>query len=144
MYVMRPQALLGSAFVALARHDAVAATALIEEARHYVEERRMQHFYAPIALATAFLHATKGEPPQALEQFNRAEQLALQMGMRPVVLQARAGQSQVLAAMERTAEAAAALQGARAIMDEMASLFKDSKLRELFLASASRKLPAPA
>lgn len=144
MYVMRPQALLGSAFVALARHDAKAATAWIEEARQYVEERRMQHFYPPLALAEAFVRASTGDSSTALKQFNRAEQLALQMGMRPVVLQARAGQAQVLAAMGRTAEAAAALQGARAMIDEIAGLFKDSKLRELFLASANRKLPAPA
>jgi hypothetical protein len=43
--------------------------------------------------------------------------------------------------MGRTAEAAAALQGARAMIDEMAGLFKDSKLRDQVVASASRKLP---
>ena len=50
-YLARPQLLVGSAFVALAKGDSDEAAKLVDEARQFAEERAMQNFYAFVAFA---------------------------------------------------------------------------------------------
>lgn len=132
--------LLGAAHVALLQKRFDDAARLAQEARVYVDERKMQQHYADIALVDARVSAARGDTAHALDQFARAEQRASEMKMRPIVWQARAGAAKVLAAMSRTAEADAKRQAARAMIDEIAGLFQDAELRAAFVESAMKKI----
>ena len=139
-YLARPQLLVGSAFVELAKGRSDEAAKLVHEAQQFVEERAMQHLYAFVAFASAQVSAAQGGRDQALDGFTRAEEQALRMQMRPLVWQARAGVARVLSAAGRTSKAEAKRAEARDMVDEIAGLFKDEKLRGMFLEGATRKL----
>ena len=139
-YLARPQLLVGSAFVELAKGRSAEAAKLVDKARQYVEERAMQHLYAFVAFAGAQVSAAQGLGEQALDGFARSEEQALRMQMRPLVWQARAGAAQVLSGAGRASEAEAKRSEARDMVDEIAGLFKDDKLRGMFLESATSKL----
>ena len=94
----KPPLLIGSAFLELGRDNRDQAAKLVEEAREFVEDRQMKHFFPLIALAEAQVTAAEGKSPLALEHLTRGERLALEMRMRPKVLQARLGAVQLLAA----------------------------------------------
>ncbi len=70
----------------------------------------------------------------------RLEELALEMQMRPLVWQARAGAAQVLAMLGRHGEAEAHRREARAMIDQIVGLFQDEKLRAMFVESATRRI----
>jgi hypothetical protein len=59
---------------------------------------------------------------------------------RPLVWQAQASAARVMSAMGRTAEAEAKRLQARAVIDEIAGLFEDEKLQEMFVESALGKI----
>jgi tetratricopeptide (TPR) repeat protein len=139
-YLARPQLLVGSAFVELAASRSDEAAKLVQEARQFVEERAMQHLYAFVAFAAAQVSAAQGRSDQALDSFARAEEQALRMQMRPLVWQARAGAAQALFGEGRTSEAEAKRAEAKDMVEEIAGLFKDEKLRGMFLESAMGKL----
>ena len=126
--------------LALARDDTEEADRLAREAREFAEDREMRHFYPLIALAAAQIGAVRGETESAVEKFNQAEQLALEMCMRPIVWQARAGAAQALAASGRSGEADAKRHQARAMIDEIAGLFQDDELRNQYVESTTGKL----
>ena len=140
-YLVRPQLLVGSAFVELAKGRSDEAAKLVDEARQFVEERAMQHLYAFVAFAGAQVSAAQDLGDQALDGFRRAEEQALRMQMRPLVWQARAGAAQVLSGAGRTSEADAKRTEARDMVDEIAGLFEDERLRRMFLENATAKLP---
>ena len=144
MYLLRPRLLIGSALVALMQNDAAAAWKLCENARGVAEASAMQHFYPLIAFADGNISAARGDVERGLDQFARAEELGLNMQMRPVVWQARAAAGQVLAAQGRVDEAEAQLHGARAVVDEIAGLFRDHKLRDKYLQGVAGKLSQAA
>ena len=100
----------------------------------------MRHFYPLVAFAGAQISAVRGETEPALEKFSQAEHLALEMRMRPLVWQVRAGAAQALAASGRSAEADARRHQARAMIDEIAGLFQDDGLRNQYVESTTRKL----
>ncbi len=139
-YLARPQLLVGSAFVELAKGRSDEAAKLVRKAQQFVEERAMQHLYAFVAFAGAQVSAAQGRGDQALDSFTRAEEQALRMQMRPLVWQARAGAARVLSEAGRTSEAEAKRAEAKDMVDEIAGLFKDEKLRGMFLESATSKL----
>ncbi len=139
-FLARPPLLVGSAFLALARHDTEEAGKLAQEAREFSEEREMRHFYPLVAFADAQISAVRGETEPALEKFSQAEHLALEMRMRPLVWQVRAGAAQALAASGRSGEADARRHQARAMIDEIAGLFQDDGLRNQYVESTTRKL----
>ena len=132
--------LIGSAHVALAQKRFDAAAKLVQEARVYVEERKMQHHYPDIALADARVSAARGETERALDQFDHAEKFALVMNMRPIIWQARAGAAKVFDTLNRKDEANAKHREARAMIDEIAALFRDAKMRGLFFENATQRL----
>ena len=140
MYLARPQLLVGSALVSLMQGSSEDATASLREAREFSEERAMKHFYPLLAFAEAQVSLARGEPQSALEEFLRAEELALEMQMRPLVWQARSGAAQALSAVGRTSEAQAKRDQARAMIDEIAGLFEDEKLRSIYVNSATGKI----
>lgn len=139
-FLARPQLLAGSALVALARNTPAEAAKLASKARDFAEERGMKHFYPLVELAEAQVNAAQGDTEKAVENFQRAEELALEMQMRGMVLQARGGAAKVLSTSGRTAEADTKVQGARAMIDEIAGLFQDSNLRDSFVNSANSRL----
>ena len=139
-FLARPALLVGSAFVELGRGGLGEAERLTQEAREFAEEREMKHFYPLIALAEAQVAATGADTARALESLALAEQLALDMRMRPLVLQARLGAVPLLEASGRSDEAEAKKAEARMTMEEIASLFESEDLRKSYLTSTSGKL----
>ena len=139
-YLARPLLLIGSAFVALARNELEDAEKLVQEAQEFVEERAMKHLYPLVALADGQVSGARGKSERAVESFARGEQVALEMGMRPLVWQLRAGSAQVLSASSRAEEASAKRSEALDMIDEIAGLFQDEELRASYLESAKGKL----
>ena len=139
-YLARPPLLVGSALLELARGNPGEASELAREAREFAEERQMRHFYPLLEFADAQLKVARGDVEDALASFNRMEQLASEMGMRPLVLQARLGETQLLSASGRASEAETKGGEARAMIDEIAELFQDEDLREQFVKSATGKM----
>ncbi|HVF99483.1 MAG TPA: AAA family ATPase, partial [Chloroflexia bacterium] len=127
MYLMRPMLLAGSGVAALARNQPDEAASRVSMARAYAHEHEMMHFYPHIELMSGQVSAGRGEYEAALEQFNRAEELAMDMRMRPLVWQARAGAAHALSLLGRDSEAAQKRQGAADTIDEIAALFQDQE-----------------
>ncbi len=142
MFLQKPRLLVGQALVLLKQGQHDEAARVVEKARAYSEARRMKHIYPLVALADGDISAARGDLDHALTQYRTAEALALEMGMRPYLWQSRAGAARVLAAQGQPAEAEAKRQGARMIIDEMASLFHDPVMAEAFVTSATQKLEA--
>lgn len=90
-----------------------------------------------IALTQGRVSAAQGDDEQALAAFARAESLALEMGMRPIVWQARAGAAVALSGLGRNAEAEAKRREAKAVIDEIAGLFQDAELRSKYVDNAA-------
>ena len=133
MLLNRPHFLLGEAEVALARGQLANAQQLASEARTFVEERAMKHLYPRVAMLEAKIDAACGEPDRALTRFGQAETRALEMGQRPLLLQAREGAAHILQAMGRSHEAEEQQAAAQAMRDELAALFTDEQLRALYV-----------
>lgn len=138
--LVRPQLLVGAMFVALTKGDTEEAKKLAQQAREFANERSMKHLYPLISLANGQLNAAQGKTEQAIEDFAQAENLALEMGMRPFVIQARTGMRQVLSAAGRSGESEEKLLETRAMIDEVAGLFEDKELQAMYLNSATKKL----
>ena len=139
-FLARPLLLVGSAFVALARNDATTAAALIQEAQEFVDERSMKHFYPLLSLADAQIRSVTSDSAGALVSFNRAGDLAEEMGMRPLAWQSKAGAAQVLSSLRREAEASEKRAGAFGLIQEIGGLFEDQSLRLMYLEDAIKKL----
>jgi tetratricopeptide (TPR) repeat protein len=136
----RPRFLIGSALVALARNQVDEAAGLVDEARTFAEERAMKHLYPLVALAEAQVRAACGDAQRALENFARAEALALELQMRPLVGLARVEAAKIMSALGRESDAEAKWQGARAMIEEIANLFEDAAMRALYVENASGKI----
>src|SRR5205823_12414928 len=78
--LLRPRLLAGAARVAIARRDFETAAERLQTARTYAEERAMKNTYPLLALAEGQLAVARGESAAALAAFERAEQLAAEMG----------------------------------------------------------------
>jgi tetratricopeptide (TPR) repeat protein len=136
MNLARPRLLVGSALLALANDDIDAAAQFIEEAREFAEQRAMRHYYPLIAFAAAQVSDRSGNAEKALEGFARAEKLAADLQMRPLVWMAQAGAASVLLATDRATEANEKRIQAKAVIDEIGKMFQDEKLRGMYLAGA--------
>jgi tetratricopeptide (TPR) repeat protein len=139
-FLARPMLLVGSAFVALGRNDVATASALVQEAQEFVDERAMQHFYPLLSLADAQVRLASRDLEGALASFNRADDLAVEMGMRPLSWQARGGAAQVLSALGREAEASEKRDGALGLIHEIGGLFEDERLASMYMEDALMKL----
>ena len=82
----------------------------------------MRHFYPLFALADGQVNTAGGDSAAALEHLARGEQLALDMRMRPMALMAQLGAAQILAASDRSGEAAVKRGEARAVIEETGSV----------------------
>jgi hypothetical protein len=136
----KPRYLVGLALVALAQNQLDDAVKNVQAARAYVEAHAMAYVEPFLDWADAQVRAALGEKVHALELYARAESGAVEMVMRPLVWQSRAHAARLLAAMGRQDEAQGKRQAARAMIDEIAGLFSDEKMREKFLESATKKI----
>ena len=141
-FLARPQLLVGSALVALGEGRLVDAIKSIEDARAMVNERAMKYYYPLIDLAQGMLHSTSKEHDEALEAFAKSEQMALEMGMRPLALRAQAGIVAELVAAGRESEAEATRERARQTMQEVVAGLSRDDVREQFMASAGKLIGA--
>lgn len=139
-YLWQPQLQLGQALVAVRRNRLEEAAKTVGDARAYVDKRAMRSMYPMVAYVQGCVNLAAGEPEKALGEFGRAEVLSLEMKMRPMVWQSRAGAAQVLAAMGRAEEAERKRKQARESVDEIAGLFKDLEMRAAFVENAMRKI----
>ena len=139
-YLARPLLLVGSAFVALGGGDVSEAGRLAQEAREFGEERSMKHFYPLLALAGAQVSIASGEPQRGLESLNRAETLALEMGMKPWAWQAQTGAAGVLTSLGQDAAAAEKRSAALGTVNEIAALFEDQALQSMYLEDTLKKI----
>jgi hypothetical protein len=73
-----------------------------------------------------------------------AEQEAQELGMRPLVWQARAAAADVLTALGQASQAEEKRQAAQAMVGEIAGLFEAQDLRAAFLQNALSKIPKVA
>ncbi|HYN87733.1 MAG TPA: AAA family ATPase, partial [Ardenticatenaceae bacterium] len=138
----RPRLLVGLALIELARNDVDMALELVGEARAVAERRGMRHLYPAIAFAAGQVNAVWGEPERALEQYLRAEELALEMGLRPLLWRARARAAELLAGLGDSSEAEAKQQQAEATIAEVAALIEDEGLRAQFVENARKQVDA--
>ena len=143
MHMLKPILLIGSAFVALVQNDFDEASKLVSGARGLAEASSIKHLYPFVAFADGQVAAARGEGERALEHFEKAEELAAALQMRPLVWQSRAGAAQVLSSLGRTSDADAKIEGARSMIAEIAGLFQDESFRGKFLESATDKLAVP-
>jgi tetratricopeptide (TPR) repeat protein len=139
-HFFKPQFWIGMAFVALAQHQSDDAAKYMADVRAFVQDRAMKHLYPMVAYADAQVLFASGENERALEQFVSAESLALEMKIRPMLWETRAGAAKVLAALGRAGEAEDRRRQARATVEEIAGLFTDQALRAAFVEGATRKL----
>jgi tetratricopeptide (TPR) repeat protein len=140
IYLERPRNLAGAALLASVKGDSREATRLAEEARGYAQERGMRHLYPLTDLIRGKVLVAAGEIDRGLDVLEQAEAEALELGMRPVVWQARAAAANILEESGRREEAAEKRIGARSMALEIADLFKDQDLRAAYLENVSVKL----
>jgi tetratricopeptide (TPR) repeat protein len=140
--LQRPRLLAGSAIVAMAEHEMDRAQELIEEALHYAEERSMKFFYPLLEYADGLLHYARSDMQSALEHFTKAETLALEMQMRPMVWRARMEAARALSALGSQKEANKKVREAKDMIAEIASIFPDENKCKLFTENAMGQLDA--
>jgi ATP/maltotriose-dependent transcriptional regulator MalT len=139
-FIEKPRLLAGAALLALTKGELEEANRRIEEARDYAEERGMRQFYPLIALIQGKVQVACGEIESGLESLDRAVSLAGSLDMRPTVWKAFAAASEALFAAGRDGEAKVKSEAARAVIQEIAGLFKDPDLRAAYLENALGKI----
>jgi tetratricopeptide (TPR) repeat protein len=135
-YLVRPAALMGAALASVAHGNLDDASRLAGEARAFAEERTMRFYYPTIERWDAQIAVAKGDTDLALQRFAKAEELAMSMGMCPMLLRVRLDMARELAAAGRRQEAEEKRAAAQTTIDEMALLFQDGGLRTQFLEQA--------
>lgn len=133
--------LAGSALLARNRGELDQARLAIEAALAYAQERGMRNLFPLLSLVNGKIYLAGNELDEALEAFKKAEALAVELTMRPLVWQARAAAAETLAKMGRLAEAEVEIASARAMAHEIADLFQDQTLRKVFLHNVEARLP---
>ena len=93
-----------------------------------------------VSLTQAKLDVARGEMDQALDNFSQAEAIALEIGMRPAVWQARAGASTILIELAREEEAQSKQDEAHAMVEEISELIQDQALKTQFLEGAEEEI----
>jgi class 3 adenylate cyclase/tetratricopeptide (TPR) repeat protein len=140
MLVERPFLLAGAARAALGDGRLSEAADYLQQARSYAEERQMKHALPYVEWASAEAAEAQGNTAEALEAYERAEKLAGHLQMRPFVWWTQATEARLLAAFGRDAEAQVKRRQARAIIDELAGMFKEVDLKTMFLQGALARL----
>lgn len=136
MHLSRPQLLMGSALASMIEGDIEAAQQQLEEAKSYIDERRMKHAEPLVSLSMGKLYMAKGEIQAAIVQFSKAEDSAQDLGYRPTVWQAQASLAQALQMTDLSDEAGKKRSQALEVVNEIESFFDDEELRRIFTTNA--------
>jgi class 3 adenylate cyclase/tetratricopeptide (TPR) repeat protein len=144
MYVQRPRLLAGAALAAQSLGLEEEARTYMEEAHSYTEERGFKFFEPLVHLVDGHVSAMKHENESAVEHYGRAEALAEQMGMRPILWQARLGRATVLHGQGEQAAAQADVEGAERAVSEIAGEFTSEEHRQAYQESMAAKIGAVA
>jgi class 3 adenylate cyclase len=136
----RPRLLVGSGLVNLKLGNVDQAGQQVAEANTVAVAKGMQFIYPLVAYAEGCVAEARGDPAGALAALERAERMALEMEMRPIMWQSRAKAARALAALGQMAEAEGKRAAAQMIVDEIGGLFSDADLREKFLDQAGRAI----
>ncbi len=134
VYLETPRYLAGLALVALARGHLAEALEKSSEARAYALDRGIKYLYPFMEWVQGRVQHADAMPEAALDSHSRGAQLALDMGMRPLVLKNRLGAAAALEALNRPTEAAEQRAAALTAFDEIAALFTDPDMRAKFEA----------
>lgn len=138
----RARILAGAALLALNRDEFDEAERLAGEARTYAEERKMRHMYPLTSLTMGKVKFASGHLKAALEKFDRAEAEAKPLGLRPMILDARLAQAEVLSTSGQNEEAITKQNQAQDMVKEIAALFHDETLRSEYLWNKMGKVKA--
>jgi tetratricopeptide (TPR) repeat protein len=128
----RPRLLIGDALVRLARGDVDGATERVAETRAYAAERAMRYVEPMAAFAEGQIAFAAGDLAAALDRLDRAADLAGQMRMRPLAVDALEGAALVLSLQSRPEEVEKRRGRARALTEEIRSLIEDQQLGAAF------------
>jgi ATP/maltotriose-dependent transcriptional regulator MalT len=140
MLINRPRFLVGLGLVAQMKGDLTSAQGYVDQARQFAAEKAMKDFTPLIDLVQGQIYLAREEPSQALESFDRAEQSALEMGLRPMVGRARVGAALALQQLGRVADAGERQRQAQEAVQEIAGLFTNPDYRKGYLESSGMRL----
>lgn len=143
MLVERPRYLSGLALIQLRYENEPAARELASDALAFAEAHGMRNHEPLVRLTLGRVLAAGGQHEAALEDFERASQAAQTLRLRPIHRQAMLAAALSLSALGRTEAATQAVTEAARISEEIASLFQDDELREVYRRNALLPLPAP-
>jgi predicted ATPase/class 3 adenylate cyclase len=130
----------GQALLALEQGEPGKAAGLLHEAGIIAHQQGMKITYPQIEISKGRISFSQGDLEDAAVRFDRAEVLALEMGLRPMVWKARVGQADVLSAQGEEARAEEKRAEAKAAADEMALFFKDPEMHRFFLQNVGEQL----
>src|SRR3990170_2305547 len=139
MLLQRPRYYLGQALLALAEGDLEQAEQNLHQARGLVEGLAMRDMLPSIEWAYGRVLSAKADWDSALGYFLKAEQLAAELQLRPLLWQAQLGAAQAYAATGRMVEAEEKRSLAQAVVEEIAAMFQEPDHRRLFLAHMLEK-----
>ncbi len=137
----RPQLLLGRALLAMSGGEGDEAAALIAEAEAFALDHGMAHYAPYFGLVRGMLLSGGQDLAAANDELKNACMIASEMGMRPVALQASITRAGLFAGTGDTLEAAAAVQEAERVINEIAGSIEQDDIRESFTRAAYSKLP---
>ena len=138
----RPRLLVGAARVELDTGNVDRAAQMIAEARVFAEDNSLKFVFPLVACAAGAVAEAQGDLESARVSYSRAEADAIEMGMRPLIWQARVGAARVFAALGQHSEADAKRAAAQDQVDEIGALFENEDLRSKFLESAQAQVGA--
>ncbi|MBI5028897.1 MAG: AAA family ATPase [Chloroflexi bacterium] len=136
----RPRFFIGQALIALKQNCLDDTRQHMQEARAYVDDHAMKYLMPFVEFVEAQVASGCGEDERALQNYLRAESLASEMTMRPLLWQARAGAASILAKLGRESQAQQKRAAAKITIDEIAAMFKDEKLKTLFVENSMRQM----
>lgn len=138
--LQRPSFLFGMASIAIIQGRFDEASSYVEQAREFLQARRMAYYVPQVELAGGKLAQARGETDSALAFLRKAEESAATMDMKPLMLQAMAIAARILSDLGRDREAAEKREAALNLASEIGSLIKDDELRGLYLEARSEEL----
>jgi class 3 adenylate cyclase/tetratricopeptide (TPR) repeat protein len=133
MFLERPRQLAGAALLASAKGNHSNAVKWAEEACREAGKSAMRHYIPFTSLALGRVLVARGDYEAGLEALKRAEGEARSLRMRPIQWQANQEMGRALDRLDRVEQAEAKQKQARAVVEEIASQFKDAELRQAYL-----------
>jgi hypothetical protein len=135
----RPRLSGAAALLALKSGKTDLAAHQISEGCAFVEKRKMQHIFPLFSLIEAQTRRAAGELETCLQTFERAEQEASRLGMRPINWQAKIGAAAIYESFGKVSESAAKRESAMEIIGEIASRIDDPELRSAYLQNTQSR-----